>query len=651
MPSSTVVRHAQNMGQNPFDVADQYHPTETSKYIYYEKYSRWSNELGRRETWPETVKRAVDFLWELADGRLEEDLYDEIYHAVLRMDVLPSMRLMAMAGDAARRSHITLYNCAYLTVDNLDAFAEALVISMSGTGVGYSVEQKYTNQLPVVIPQKEFPRVQFVVQDSAEGWVDALRTGLNCWFNGFDIEFHYELVRPAGAILKTKGGRASGPQPLRAMLDFTRGRILDRQGGKLSSLDCHDIMGNIAMGAVSGGHRRSAMIALYSWNDQEMRHCKDGEFWNHAPWRTTANNSAVLDGTSYDVTDSDLRLHFQAMAEGGNGEPGIFSRDAASNLRPERRANAVFGTNPCAEISLRPWQFCNLTEVVLKPNDTFESIIRKTRLATLIGTIQASATYFPGLRSAWARNCEAERLLGVGFTGQMDCPTFQNPDIMQWCKAIAVEWNRHYAQHLGINSAASTTCVKPSGSTALLTDASSGLHTRWSKYYIRRFRTLANGPISQVLQESGFDLQPENGYTMEDTPLHVVSFPCKAPLGAVTRDQRSALQQCEYWKTVKLNLTEHNPSVTITFKPDEVKAVEDWVVANRGILGGMAFLPHFDEHIGLQQMPYESITQRKYQKLVDKTPKMNVKLLNDIEKTDHTTAAQEVACSAGLCEL
>ena len=644
VPDSTLFS-----GSNVFDVANRHHPTEISKYIYYEKYSRWSDELGRRETWPETVKRAVDYLWELADGRLPEEYYNEMYYSVLNMDVLPSMRLLAMAGDAARRSHITLYNCAYLPVDSLDSFIEALIISMSGTGVGYSVETKYTNQLPVIIPQKEFSKVQFVVPDSAEGWADALKVGLNCWFNGFDIDFDYSLVRPAGAVLKTKGGRASGPDPLRDMLDFTRNRILGKQGEKLTSLDCHDIMGNIALGAVSGGHRRSAMIALYSWDDQDMRHCKDGEFWNDAPWRTTANNSAVIDDDG--LADTDIRTHFQAMVQGGNGEPGIFSRVAAKALRPERRMDATFGTNPCAEISLRPMEFCNLTEVILRPNDNLESIVRKTRIATLIGTIQATATNFPGLRSNWARNCEAERLLGIGFTGQMDCPYFQHQNTMSWCKEIARTWNTEYARMLGINEAASTTCVKPSGSTALLTDAASGLHARWSDYYIRRFRTLADGPISQVLQANGFKLQPENGYTMGNTPLHVVSFPAKSPEGAVTRNERSALEQCEYWKLAKLHLTEHNPSVTITYKPHEIQAVEDWVVKNRNILGGMAFLPHFDEDINLQQMPYESIDKETYIQMLTETPTIDYSVLNDIEVTDHTTSTQEVACSAGLCEL
>jgi ribonucleoside-triphosphate reductase (thioredoxin) len=650
MTSPTVLSPTLNLGSNVFDIANQYHPNEISKYIYYEKYSRWSNELGRRETWPETVKRAVDYLWELGDGRLEEDAYAEIYNAVLHMDVLPSMRLLAMAGDAARRSHITLYNCAYLPVDSLDAFTEALTISMSGTGVGYSVEQKYVNQLPFIQRQKEYSKLSYLIPDSAEGWVEALKIGLQCWFNGFDIDFDYRLIRPSGAILRTKGGRASGPEPLRNLLEFTRSRVLARQGQKLSTLDCHDIMGNIALGAVSGGHRRSAMIALYTWDDQDMRHCKDGEFWNYAPWRTTANNSAVLDRDGI-VSDRELRQHFQAMVQGGNGEPGIFSRASANALRPTRRGAADYGTNPCAEISLRPMQFCNLTEVILRPNDTLETIVKKTRIATLIGTIQASATNFPGLRKEWAKNCEEERLLGIGFTGQMDCPAFQTPNVMMWCREIAKSWNEHYAAHLGINAAAATTCVKPSGSTALLTDASSGLHARWSPYYIRRFRTLANGPLSQVLQQSGFDIQPENGYDISNTQLHVVSFPAKAPECAVTREERSALEQCEYWKMAKLNLTEHNPSVTITYKPDEVQAVEDWVVANRSILGGMAFLPHFDEDIGLKQMPYETITESLYNELVAKTPIVSYAALNAIEKTDHTASTMEPACSSGLCEL
>lgn len=632
-----------------FTEAASFFPHKIGELVFFEKYSRWSNALGRRETWPETVQRAVDYLRELSEDRLGEDDYTEIQNAVLNMDVLPSMRLLAMAGEPARRSHITLYNCGYLPVDSLDAFVEALIISMSGTGLGYSVEQKYVQQLPVIVPQHGLAPVRWVVEDSAEGWAEALRVGLGAWFHGFDMDFEYHLVRPAGAILRIKGGRASGPDPLRRMLEFARNRILGRQGAKLSTLDCHDIMGNIALGAVSGGHRRSAMIALYSWNDQEMRTCKDGRFWEHSPWRTTANNSAVLEDAG--MGDAELRDHFQSMAAGGNGEPGIFSRVAARDMRPLRRQDAEFGTNPCAEISLRAMQFCNLTEVVLKPWDDNKSIFRKTLIAAKIGTIQAMATNFPGLRPRWKQNCEEERLLGVGFTGQMDCPSFQDPLIMNMCKEIAYIGNMQTAKELGINSAASITCVKPSGSTSLLTDSASGVHTRWAPFYERNIRVMATSPVAKALLMQNAPMDPENGQTWENADTFVIHFPMKAPDGAKTRNDRSALEQMEYWKLCKLNLTEHNPSVTITYRPEETQVVEDWIVQNRDILGGMAFLPHFDEDIHLQQMPNREITELEYYRKCAEFPPIDYSYVTMFEEADQTTSAQEIACSAGQCSL
>lgn len=637
-----------------FEEARLLHPNDLSFMTYLEKYSRFDYDLGRREVWPETVARATAFLRELSEDRLDEDTYQAIHHGILNMEVLPSMRLLAMAGPTGRRNNISLYNCGYVPIDSIESFVEALIISMSGTGLGYSVEQKHVARLPYIIQQKTlsglpYPKSQFRVPDSAEGWAQALRYGLEHWFLGFDIEFDFSDVRPAGAILRTKGGRSSGPEPLRNLLSFARKTILGKQGGRLSTLDCHDIMGNIALGAVSGGHRRSAMIALYSWDDQEMRHCKDGKFWESAPWRTTANNSAVIDDV--DLSDGDIREHFGAMVAGGNGEPGIFSRVAAIGMRPNRRRLAPFGTNPCAEISLRPMEFCNLTEVVLRPTDTPQDIYRKASLAAIIGTIQATATYFPGLRKEWSENCQEERLLGVGFTGQMDCPTFWNPSVMEGAKNVAVITNHYYAKFLGINQAASVTCVKPSGSTSILVNSSSGLHARWAPYYERNIRLMSTGPVAKALLMQGFPMDPENGQTWENHDTLVAHFPIASPPHAVTRGQRSALEQCEYWKAVKLNLTEHNPSVTITYRPEEVQAVEDWVIENREILGGMAFLPHFDEDINLKQMPYREISQEECHRLMSETPVIDASLITAIETEDQTSAAQEVACSAGLCDV
>ena len=633
-----------------FNEASLLFPNQLAELVYFEKYSRYRPELGRREVWPETVRRAVDYLIELSHNKLDSKVYDEIYDAILHFKVLPSMRLMAMAGPAARRSHITLYNCGYLTVDSLDAFVEALIISMSGTGLGYSVEKQYVNQLPIIKPQVGFPTYRMVVEDSAEGWAEALRKGLSFWFGGLDIEFDLSNLRPAGAILRTKGGRSSGPEPLRNMLNFARQRILSKQGQQLSTLDCHDIMGNIALGAVSGGHRRSAMIALYSWDDLEMRHCKDGDFWTQYPWRTTANNSAVIDGQT--VSDSDLREHFKAMVAGGNGEPGIFSRNATRNMRPVRREDGDFGCNPCGEIGLNSEQFCNLSEVILTPEDDYYSILAKTRLATIIGTIQSMATNFPGLRPSWKKNCERERLLGVGFTGQMDANTdVWNQRTMVHVKEWAIRINKRYAYALGINESASITCVKPSGSTSLLTNASSGLHARWAPFYERNIRLMATGPVAKAYMANVAPCSPENGQTWDNYDTIVAHFPVKSPEGAITRGDRSAIEQCEYWKLLRLNLTEHNPSVTITYRPEEVQAVEDWIVENRGILGGMAFLPHFDEDITLKQMPNREIPEKEYLRQVQEFPYIDFSLITMFETDDETTSAMEPACSSGACSL
>lgn len=638
--------------QEVFKNAARLHPNALSMVTYLEKYSRWSDDLGRREVWPETVQRAVSYMKELVlefGNPIDDETWKQIHQSILNMEVLPSMRLLAMAGKAARRSHITLYNCAYTPVDSLDAFVEGLIISMCGTGFGYSVEQKYVSKLPIVVPQFGYTPTTIVVSDSAEGWAEALRLGLHAWFSGFDLLFDYSLLRSAGAVLHTKGGRASGPEPLRNMLNFTRATILSRQGRQLSSLDAHDIMGNIALGAVSGGHRRSAMISLYSWDDQSMRHCKDGEFWNEAPWRTTANNSAVLDGL--DISDGDLRDHFRAMVAGGNGEPGIFSRNAARSLRPARRKDADFGTNPCGEISLRPQEFCNLTEVILRPTDTRSSILGKTYVASVIGTIQSLATNFPGLRKTWTENCQEERLLGVGYTGQMDCPAFQTAQTMQQCRTYARYTNEALARHFGVPQSASITCVKPSGSTSVLVNSSSGLHTRWAPYYEKNIRLMATGPVAKALMMNNVPMDPENGQTWDNMDTVVAHFPLESPANAVTRQDRTALEQCEYWKLVKINLTEHNPSVTITYRPEEAQGVEDWIVENREILGGMAFLPHFEENVNLKQMPYRELTKSQYHNDAAAFPDIDFSLVAQLEEDDQTTSSQELACSAGQCEI
>ena len=408
-----------------FAASDKYFPTQLQKFQFYDKYSRFNYDLGRRETWIETVDRAVEYLRELSDYRLPQETYNRIRQGILDMRVMPSMRLLAMAGPAARRNNIAIYNCSYMPVDSIDSFVEALIISMSGCGVGYSVERQYVEQFPRIARRSSNPAKTFVVPDSSEGWAEALRVGLEAWFAGEDVIFDYSEVRPGGAPLRVKGGRASGPEPLRKMLDFTRTRLHSRQGGFLRPIDAHDLMCAVGDAAVSGGVRRTAMISLFDYDDNEMRYCKDGDFWRNNSQRWNANNSAVW--PERELTQTEITRFVLDMVETERGEPGIFNRKAAIDNRPERRKTAAFGTNPCGEIILRPYQFCNLTSAVARHDDDYETLRDKVELAAIIGTIQSMATYFPGLRPEWRNNCQEERLLGVDLNGQMDSPVAQDP--------------------------------------------------------------------------------------------------------------------------------------------------------------------------------------------------------------------------------
>lgn len=982
--------------RDAFADSDKYFPTQLQKFQFYDKYSRFNYELGRRETWVETVNRAVDYLRELSDYRLPKEIYERIRKGILDMKVMPSMRLLAMAGPAARRNNIAIYNCSYLPVDSIDSFVEALIISMSGCGVGFSVERQYVEQFPRIARQTGKPAPTFVVPDTSEGWADAVRVGLTAWFNGEDVMFDYSQVRPAGEPLRVKGGRASGPEPLRQMLDFARTRILSRQGSFLRTLDAHDIMCAVGNAAVSGGVRRTAMISLFDYDDVEMRHCKDGDFWRNNSQRWNANNSAVW--PSRELTQAEITRFVLDMVESGRGEPGIFNRRAAVDNRPERRLAAEFGTNPCVtadtwvltqegprqvwqlagkpfvalvdgrghastdagffytghkpvyllktadghtvratadhpilqvtgqegdvlqtvwrplgelkagdavrlhhhptavwgaadeeetavawllgllvgqgtfaqrgqkwqallqfkgqnsqimaemahavlaanhhnhtavaqpmaqpndlgwqlaadgltavaqkygitphqhtitpaieqsssafhaaflralfdadgtvrtatgeavcirlaatsldfcqasqrmllrlginshiqvmsetqyvlclsqanagrfqqrigfsdptkamqlsellthvpatavesfvatieaitlvghedvydctvpgvhafdangvyvhncgEIILRPYQFCNLTSAIARTDDTYETLRDKVELATIIGTIQSMATMFPGLRPQWQKNCEEERLLGVDLNGQMDSVVVQDPAVQRKLREVAVETNRIYAEALGISRSVSITCVKPSGNSSQLVDSASGLHARWAPYYIRNVRVGTHTPVFKVLQDTAVPMDPENGQVPETAVTWVIHFPVKAPDGAITRNDRSAIEQCEYWLQNKLNYTEHNPSVTITYQPNEVLDIIHWVWKHQDKIGGMAFLPAFDAQY--DQMPYMEIDEETYKQLAAKFPTVDFSKIYRYEEEDLTTAAQELACLAGECDI
>lgn len=641
-----------------FDESARYFPTQLQQFQFFDKYSRFDYNKGRRETWVETVDRTVSFLHELAGSRLEAETYERLRRGILEMKVMPSMRLLAMAGPAARRSNITLYNCSYQPVESIDSFVEALIISMSGCGVGFSVEREYIENFPRIRRQTGQMAPTYVVPDSAEGWAQALRVGMETWFEGGDIRFDLSELRTAGAPLKTKGGRASGPEPLRVMLEFVKAKLLSRQGSFLRSLDAHDIMCMVGNAAVSGGVRRTAMISLFDWDDLEMRHSKNGDFERENSQRWNANNSAVWPEGG--LGQLDVARQVLDMVESGRGEPGIFNREAAMSMKPARRSDTMympdgsreivkFGTNPCGEIILRPWQFCNLSAVVARQGDTLDTLKEKVELATIIGSIQSMATYFPGLRPMWQQNCEEERLLGVDITGQLDSPVVQQAEIKLQLREVAVETNRTIAEKLGINHSASITCVKPSGNTSQLVDCASGLHARWAPYYTRNVRVAAHTPVFRVLKDAGVPMDPENGQTPENATTWVIHFPVKAPDGAITRNGRTAIEQCNYWLNNKVNWTEHNPSVTITYKPDEVLELLAWIWEHRAQLGGMAFLPTFDAQYA--QLPYIEITAEEYHKRAAEFPEVDYSKIFRHELEDLTTAAQELACTSGSCEI
>ncbi len=630
-----------------FSESDRYFPTQLQKFQFFDKYSRFNYDLGRRETWTETVNRAIEFLRELSQNKLDVEVYERLRKGILEMKAAPSMRLLAMAGPAAKRQNISIYNCSYMPVESIDSFVEALVISMSGCGVGFSVEGKYVEQLPRVKRQMNSLPLTYVVEDTTEGWAAALRQGLFTWFEGGDIKFDFSMVRPAGAILKTKGGRASGPDPLRKMLEFAKTRILQRQGSFLRPIDAHDIMCEVGNAAVSGGMRRTAMISLFDWDDEEMRSCKSGDFERENSQRWNANNSAVWPQRG--ITQPELVAQMLDMVNGGRGEPGIFNRDAAIRMRPARREEAEFGTNPCGEIILRPWQLCNLTIAIARSSDTYETLKDKVEMAAILGTIQSMATNFPGLRPMWKQNCDEERLLGVDITGQLDSVVVQDPAVQSRLRQVAVETNRTYAQMLGINQSVSVTCVKPSGNSSQLFNCSSGLHARWAPYYVRNVRVGAHTPVFKVLKDAGVPMDPENGQTVENANTWVAHFPVKSPDGAIVRRSRGALEQCEYWLINKVHWTEHNPSVTITYHPHEVIDLVKWVWDHKDVIGGMSFLPAFDAQYA--QMPYQEIDSQEYAKLAAGFPNIDFSKLYRYEEEDYTKAAQELACIAGACEI
>jgi ribonucleoside-diphosphate reductase alpha chain len=622
-------------------------PTQYQQFIALSRYARWLPDEGRRETWSETVDRYVD---NVVSRKVDDQVVvNQIREAILSLSVMPSMRMMMTAGPALDRDNTSGYNCAYMAVDDMKAFDEAMMILLCGTGVGFSVERQHIAKLPEVPDQMFDSEDTIVVHDSKEGWAKAYRKLVAMLYSGEAPGWDISKVRPAGAKLKTFGGRASGPDPLVELFQFTVNIFRGAVGRKLSSVECHDLMCKIGDVVVVGGVRRSAMISLSNLSDDRMRRAKSGQWWENDAHRALANNSAVYN----ERPEMEAFLHeWTSLVESKSGERGIFARYAADAhvARSGRRETGhEWGTNPCSEIILRSNQFCNLTEVVVRVNDSVENLREKVRLATILGTVQSTYTKFPYLRKAWTRNTEEERLLGVSLTGIMDNVVTSHPDpeVLQSLRQTAIDTNKEWAEHLGVPVSAAITCVKPSGTVSQLVDAGSGIHARHSPYYVRTVRGDVKDPLTQLMIDQGVPSEPEVNHPDSTA---VFSFPVKSPESAVTRNDMSALEQLELWKMYAMNWCEHKPSVTISVRDEEWMEVGAWVYRNFDICSGISFLPH-SEHT-YQQAPYQDCDEDTYQELLSQMPKnIDWTSLGLYENEDNTAGSQTLACAGGVCEI
>ena len=625
-----------------------YLPTDYQTFIATSRYARWLEEENRRETWGETVSRYIEYI---ANTGLTQAELDELETAILNLDVMPSMRALMTAGKAADRDNTCIYNCSYLPVDDIRSFDEAMFILLCGTGVGFSVERDYIGKLPQVPLYLETSSNDIKVHDSKEGWASSLRSLISQLYDGVLPQWDLSAVRPAGSRLKTFGGRASGSEPLNDLFNFVVEIFKGAAGRKLSSIECHDIMCKIGEVVVVGGVRRSAMISLSNLSDGRMAKAKSGNWYDIEPQRALANNSVAY--TDKPDMEGFMR-EWLSLVESKSGERGIFSRVAANKhvkRNGRRQAGHEWGTNPCSEIILRPYQFCNLTEVVIRETDDLTSLKNKVRLATILGTAQATFTNMPYLRDIWTQNTEEERLLGVSLTGIMDNNVLsKSVDSRRWLsemKQVAIDTNKEYADLFCIPQSAAITCVKPSGTVSQLVDSASGIHARHSEYYIRTVRGDNKDPLTQFMKDNGIPAEP---CVMKPDSTTVFSFPTKSPTGAITRDAMTAIEQLELWKMYALEWCEHKPSVTITVKDAEWMAVGAWVYENFDICSGVSFLPHSDHTYA--QAPYQDINKEQYNDLKDKMPvSINWSKLSDYEKEDTTTGGQTLACTAGACEL
>jgi ribonucleoside-triphosphate reductase (thioredoxin) len=656
---------------------NNYLPTDYQSFIATSRYARWRDEDNRRENWGETVERYMTNVVGKATygkvvGAEYEDLFYSLENAILNLELMPSMRALMTAGPALDRDNTAAYNCSYLPVDDIKAFDEAMFILLCGTGVGFSVERQYVNQLPEVPANLAKWKTLIKVEDSKEGWALALRELIALLYQGVIPEWDVSEVRPAGAKLKTFGGRASGPAPLVDLFNFVIGVFKGAAGRKLNSIECHDIMCKIGEVVVVGGVRRSAMISLSNLSDDRMRHAKSGNWWENNGQRALANNSVAY--TEKPDMESFMR-EWLSLVESKSGERGIFSRtasvkQAAKNGR--RDSNHEFGTNPCSEIILRPYQFCNLTEVVVRATDTLKDLERKVKLATILGTIQSTYTHFPYLRDIWKKNTEEERLLGVSLTGIMDhkilsgsadydefCCDWMKSEyeidvgegyiewVLEHLKNVAITTNADWANRLGIPVSAAITCVKPSGTVSQLVDSASGIHARHSAYYIRTVRGDNKDPLTQFMKDCGVPSEP---CVMKPDQTTVFSFPMKSPEGAITRNDMTALEQLELWLIYQRHWCEHKPSITVTVRDHEWMEVGAWVYKHFDEVSGVSFLPHSDHTY--QQAPYQEVSKREYEDLLALMPKkIDWSDLRFYEKEDMSKGTSTFACSGGSCEI
>lgn len=641
----------------------QYLPTPLQEYVHKSRYARWIDEAERRETWPETVQRYVDYFANKFPGYPAE----EIRNAILNQDTMPSMRALMTAGPALERDPMAGFNCSFVAVDDVRAFDEILYISMCGTGVGFSVERQHIAKLPIVgakivVDEAGNPTIKTVekltpidhtikVRDSKGGWSDAFRQLLQYLYAGYIPKWDTSGVRPAGAKLKTFGGRASGPQPLIDLFNFAVETFKAAVGRKLTSIECHDLVCKVADIVVVGGVRRSALISLSNLSDDRMRTAKSGQWWVNDPQRALANNSAVY--TERPQMEVFMK-EWMSLVESKSGERGIFNRAAAikkAEATGRRDPSKIVGTNPCAEITLRSAGLCNLSEVVIRFTDTLLEILEKVRIATIIGTYQSMLTDYRYVRPIWQQNQEEERLLGVSLTGIMDHPVLSqtSKEAADWLKAMkqmAIATNAYWAEKLGINPAAAITTVKPSGTVSQLVDSASGIHPRYSEYYIRTVRADKKDPLAQLMRAQGF---PVEDCVNKPDSTDIFSFPVECPGHAVMRNDRSAIEQLEHYLMFQKHWTEHNVSITVYVKDHEWLGVGDWVYRNFDAVAGVSFLPHSDHTY--RQAPYTECTREEYEALLAKMPTFDWDELQRFEKDDSTVNVKELACSAGVCEI